>query len=41
MKVAHLAERQDYESQLTDLRGEYTKTKDELEGEIMVNEGIF
>ena len=36
LKVAHLSERSDYEGQLTDLRGEYAKTKEELEGEIMV-----
>ena len=36
MKVAHSAEKQNYEGQLSDLRGEYTKTKDELDGEIMV-----
>ena len=36
MKVAHHAEKQNYEGQLSDLRGEYTKTKDELDGEIMV-----
>lgn len=36
MKVAHLAERAGYEGQLTDLRAEYTKTKEEMEGEIMV-----
>lgn len=36
MKVAHLAEREGYEGQLTELRGEYSKTKEELEGEIMV-----
>jgi len=34
--VAHQAEKQNYEGQLSDLRGEYTKTKDELDGEIMV-----
>ena len=36
MKVAHESEKQSYESQLADLRAEYTKTKDELDGEIMV-----
>ena len=34
--MAHHAEKQNYEGQLSDLRGEYTKTKDELDGEIMV-----
>ena len=36
MKVAHQDEKQDYERQLAELRAEYTKTKDELDGEIMV-----
>ena len=36
MKVAHQDEKQDYERQLSELRSEYTKTKDELDGEIMV-----
>ena len=40
MKVAHHAEKQNYEGQLSDLRGEYTKTKDELDGEIMVHKFI-
>ena len=35
MKVAHQDEKQDYERQLSELRAEYTKTKDELDGEIM------
>ena len=35
-QVAHLSERADYEGQLTELRGDYAKTKEELEGEIMV-----
>ena len=38
MKVAHQDEKQDYEQQLTELRSEYTKTKDELDGEIMVRQ---
>ena len=37
MKVAHEDEKQDYERQLADLRAEYTKTKDELDGEIMAS----
>jgi hypothetical protein len=41
MKVAHLAERSSYEGQLAELRGEYTKTKEELDGEIMVGIGHF
>ena len=36
MKVAHQDEKQDYERQLSELRAEYTKTKEELDGEIMV-----
>ena len=36
MKVAHQDEKQDYERQLAELRAEYTKTKGELDGEIMV-----
>ena len=36
MKVAHQDEKQDYERQLAELRAEYTKTKDDLDGEIMV-----
>ena len=36
MKVAHQEEKQDYERQLAELRAEYTKTKDDLDGEIMV-----
>ena len=36
IQVAHLSERADYEGQLTELRGDYAKTKEELEGEIMV-----
>ena len=37
MKVAHQDEKQDYERQLAELRAEYTKTKDDLDGEIMVS----
>ena len=36
MKVAHQDEKQDYERQLSELRAEYTKTKDELDGDIIV-----
>ena len=36
MKVAHQDEKADYERQLAELRAEYTKTKDDLDGEIMV-----
>ena len=36
MKVAHQDEKEDYERQLAELRAEYTKTKDDLDGEIMV-----
>ena len=38
MKVAHQDEKQDYERQLAELRAEYTKTKDGLDGEIMVSD---
>ena len=38
MKVAHQDEKQDYERQLAELRAEYTKTKGELDGEIMVTQ---
>ena len=38
MKVAHQDEKQDYERQLAELRAEYTKTKDDLDGEIMVSD---
>ena len=38
MKVAHQEEKQDYERQLAELRAEYTKTKDDLDGEIMVSQ---
>ena len=38
MKVAHQDEKQDYERQLSELRAEYTKTKGELDGEIMVTQ---
>ena len=37
MKVAHQDEKEDYERQLAELRAEYTKTKDDLDGEIMVS----
>ena len=36
--VAHQDEKQDYERQLAELRAEYTKTKDDLDGEIMVSD---
>ena len=39
MKVAHQDEKQDYERQLSELRAEYSKTKDDLDGEIMVGDG--